>query len=171
MGGWGYYADQNDVCADEWENVMNAFLKTISNTEKRKKKVTNSKRCVQYIRANPEKWYDVLINCIADLVETKRCAADTECVVVGLCLQTARMFEQPLDEVESYALGFPTRIVRIQNAQTEELPRELPESFPEELCEFARVCCKRLQKRIRHQHADKQELAALREEWELFAQC
>jgi len=148
MGAWGFFDDQNDSCADEWEHLMNKFLESIPKTHK--KQLTSSRETIQYIRKHPKKWYNVLIMHIIHVIKNQAQGEYSDRVAVGLMLQTARTLSSKLRDVEENAAGFPSRLVQIRASFTGKAGSDfdlpiMPSDFPKVLCDFAHaVCCKYL---------------------------
>jgi hypothetical protein len=120
------------------------------------------------------------------VIREKKWGGSSESVAVGLILQSMRLFDSKLSDVQEYAAGFPSRIANIQKSifgQNDSLPRRTPPGFPKELCKFAHASChKRLlaaqaNKEDSDSEANKEEDSndeqeeTLRLQMDLFARC
>ncbi len=170
MGAWGYFDDENDSCADEWENLLDRFITTIPS--KMQKKINTSTKLIKYIRSHSKTWYNVLITHIVALIESQSWGYTTDRVAVGLMIQTVRTLTSKLSDVENNATGFQSRLIHIQKSvgtedQDEFVLPALPSDFPPKLCMFGRAICNRWI--VRSSNEDPELLEILRIQKSMFA--
>lgn len=166
MGAWGFYDDENDQTADEWETVNDLYLQDFPKT-----KFLISQEFVEHVRVHYKHWYKAL------RVHLLRLAHDhrewTASVMLGLIIQTVRLFTQNVNTVS----GFAARIERIQKTMDEKpdaFPNTLPQHFPLALRKIAFKLLKRVEYEFKHKPEDWADGAllrqnALRQEFALFS--
>lgn len=161
MGAWGYYSDQSDAVMDLWEDVIESVM--------RKKKATSSiKSTRKFFVQHPLQVYASVLHCVEkEITDDER--EDVFTVALGILLMVARFFTSSKDVQEELLSGFPARIMRIQQQQTETLPTHLPKHYPKSLRELALSLCKISRSKVDMFKDENKRIEAIYEEQNLFA--